>query len=307
MGREPRALLGRFWKSAVRLCLIAVASVYLFYLVLINVFLSTPLFGVVANGNPQTLDVHFERGWSLWPGRVHARGLSIRGRDSSVEWMLRIRQVQFDVSFRALVGQRFLASNVRGTGGSFRLRSRIDGWEATPERLAGLPPIEGLRAEPIRPYQQCSLSEWSDADYHLWTVQLEGVRADDVQEIWIDRYRLDGETSATGRFYLKPIRATEVGPLHAEVLPSRLSVKGCAWGEGLAGRADFTMPRFDPRIVDGLEPLATREDRHRIARGLARTWDVLPRAHARGRDPPRGVRRTPPRRTGRRRTLSTRE
>ena len=150
-----------------RVGVLLVGGAYLTYLVAMNVFLSTALFEMVVDGNPRTLDIHYDRGWSLWPGRVHAKGLSIRSRDGSVEWMLRVREVRFDLSFLALARQRFHASHVRGVGGSFRLRNRLDPWEVSPESVAGLPPIDGYPAVPVRPYSQCSISEWSDADYHL--------------------------------------------------------------------------------------------------------------------------------------------
>ncbi len=251
MSRETRARLRHLLGRVAKVLLLALGGAYLAYLVGINLFMSTALFGWAINANPGTLDVHFERGWSLRPGRVHAKNLSIRSRDGSVEWMLRIDEVQFDLSFAALAKRRFSASHVRGYGGSFRLRSRLDPWQVSPARVAGLPPIAGFPAVPVRPYSQCSASEWSDADYHLWTVQLEDVRADAVAELWIDHYRLEGSTSTSGRFFLKPVRAVEVGPLHTEIRGSDLSVDGARWTQALDASADFALPWFDPRLQTG--------------------------------------------------------
>jgi hypothetical protein len=251
MGARLRHLLG----FVAKLCLLGVTGAYFTYLIGINLFLSTALFDVAINADPGTLDVHFTRGWSLWPGRIHAKDLSIRGRDGSVEWMLRIPVVQFDLSFRALAHRRFQVARVLGSGGSFRLRNRLDPWEVSRERVAGLPLIEGFPAVPVRPYSQCSLSEWSDAHYRLWTIQLDDIHADAVRELWINRYRLEGHTSATGRFYLKPVRSAEVGPLHFEVRASALSVRDAPWVEALDGSADFALPQFDPRVRTGKDLL----------------------------------------------------
>jgi hypothetical protein len=248
---ETRARLRRLLGTAAKVCVIALGGAYLAYLVGINLFMSTALFEWVINADPKTLDIHFERGWSLWPGRGHAKNLSVRSRDGSIEWMLRIDKVQFDVSFLALTKHRFAASHVHGYGGSFWLRNRLDPWQIDPASVAGLPPIAGFPAVPVRPYTQCSASEWSDADYHLWTIQLEDVHAEAVADLWINRYRLDGSTSTTGRFFLKPVRAVEVGPLHTELRGSALSIAGERWVEGLDGSADFALPRFDPRVQTG--------------------------------------------------------
>ncbi len=250
VSRKPGAPL-HYVGVAAKLGFLALVGAYLAYLVGINLFMSTGLFDMVINADPRTLDIHFDRGWSVRPGRVHASNLSVRSRDGSLEWILHINEVQFDISFLALARQRFQVSNVHGVGGSFRLRSRLDPSEVTPARLAGIPPIDGFPAVPIRPFQQCAASEWDDSRYHLWTIQLESVRADSVREIWVDRYRIDGDFSTTGRFYLKPVRAVEIGPLHTDFGDNRLSVDGNSWVEGVAGTADFKVPRFDPRTGGG--------------------------------------------------------
>jgi hypothetical protein len=255
-GHQDRsARMRRLARVVLKVALFIAAGAYLLYLLAINVFLSTRLFDVTVNADPGTLQVRYERGWSIWPGTVHARTLSIRSVDSNVEWILRIAKVRFDVSFAALVKRRFQASDVRGTGISFRLRTRVDSWDAKPERLSGLPPIEGLSKPPVRPYKQCSPEEWSDADYHLITVLLSDVHADDVREIWIDRYQLVGETSITGGFFLKPIREVRVGPVRTTIQASRLLVKDATWVDGLGGSTDLAIASFDPRTAAGKDIL----------------------------------------------------
>jgi hypothetical protein len=248
-----RARAARVARIGVLVLASVLAGAYAFYVVGMNVFLSTSLFEKAVDADPMTIDVHYRRAWSVWPGLIHARDLSIRSRDSNVEFMLRIDQVRFRVSFVGLARQRFEASHVRGTGVSLRLRQRLDSWDLTPEHLAGLPPIEGLSAVPVRPYRQCALADQSDADYHLWTIDLEDVQAHDTREVWIDQNQLDGAMAIDGRFYLKPIRAVEIGPLEATVHDVRFASAGTPWFEGLDGKAGLTLPRFDPRPAgDGL-------------------------------------------------------
>jgi len=67
---------------------VAVLSLYVLYVIGINAFLSTSMFGGVVNQDAAMLDVHYRKGWSIFPGRIHARDLSIRGSDSNVEWVL---------------------------------------------------------------------------------------------------------------------------------------------------------------------------------------------------------------------------
>jgi hypothetical protein len=240
------------WVRSLRIALGAVVGLALAYAIAINVFLSTPLFARVVNGKPQTLDVHYSRAWSIVPWRIHARNLSIRGRDSNVEWSLHIDEVRFAVTWSGLARQRFEASHVRGRGVTFRLRQRLDAPPTSPEDWAGLPPIEGLAPYGVRPPPEPSPEEWSDSAYNLWTVHLEDVLAEDTREVWIDRTRFAGGARVAGRFYLKPIRAVDVGPVEVTILHGSASADGAPVAEALDGtKLGVTVTRFDPRTTDG--------------------------------------------------------
>jgi hypothetical protein len=273
---RKRSRLGRVLRAAA----VAVASLFALYLVAINVFLSTSLFGTVVNALPDTIEIHFARGWSVFPQHIHARQLSIRGRDGSVEWQLRLDQVEFDVSLLALVRQRFEASNVRGDGLSMRLRRRLDAPPTSPEEVETLPPIEGLPPYSIRPPQTPSPAMWSDADYNLWAVRIEGIVATDVREVWIDHTRFEGRARIDGRFYLKPLRAVEVGPARVTVARGGVFAGERPFAEGLDGSAlDFTLLRFDPRTASGadiLHRLSVSADAHADLPDLGRLALSLP-------------------------------
>jgi hypothetical protein len=266
------------WLRAVLFAAVAVLGLYVAYLVAINVFLSTSLFGRAINGKPLTIDIHYRRGWSVWPGVIHARDLSIRSRDGNVELMLRIDQVRFNVNFLGLAHRRFEASHVRGKGVSFRLRQRIDWMDLSPERLAGLPPIEGVWAVPVRPFRTCSLAEWSDApaDYYLWTIHLEDVQAEDTREIWIDKNLFEGPMAVGGRFYLKPLRAVEVGPISTELHGVRLVNVGATWLEGLDETGRLEVRRFDPRRDVPLAHMKLQSDLRGVAPDIGRFPLPLP-------------------------------
>jgi hypothetical protein len=222
------------------------------YLVAINVFLSTALFAKVVDAHPETIDIHFARAWSILPRHIHAKRLSIRGRDSNVEWLLTLDEVEFDVSFLALLRQRFEASHVHGTGLAFRFRQRLKAAPSSPEELANLAPIAGLPAYSIRPPKTASADLWNDAAYHLWTVHLEDVRAEDVRELWIDKTRFEGSARIDGRFYLKPLRAVEIGPAHIAVAHGQVSTAKGPVAQAFEGSIlDVTVARFDPRTAAG--------------------------------------------------------
>ena len=231
----------------------AFACVWGVYVVAINVFLSTPLFEKVIDREPETVDIHFERGWSLWPSRIHARKLSIRGRDSNVEWILKLDRVSFEVSLLQLAKQRFTVAMADGSGISFRARRRLEAPPTSPRDYADLPPIDGLEAYAVRPEKtQRDIDEvWNDKAYKLWTVHLENVHARDVREVWIDGGHFEGSADITGRFYLKPVRSVNVGPCHV-VADGHVRVgQGPVIAEPVHADVTMHIDELDPRVTKG--------------------------------------------------------
>ena len=140
----------RGWRIAKKLAkgvalLLVVAA--LSYLVGMNVFLRTHLFRDAVGADPEALLIDYASAYSVWPGRIHVEGLSIRGRDSNVEWILLIDRCDFRVSLADLAHTKFHAHRVRGDGLSLRIRLRTD--TATPERMAALPPVPGFPNPPL--------------------------------------------------------------------------------------------------------------------------------------------------------------
>lgn len=231
---------------------VAFLSAYALYLGAINVFLSTSLFEHFVDREPGAMFVTFRRAWSIWPGRVHAREVTVRGADSQVEWLLRVESCVFDVALTDLLTKRtFHLDRIRGSGVALRLRTRIGAPEATPEYVDALPPIPGFPRIPLARQEPPDLNErWDDRYYHLWSVELTDVIAEDVREVWVDTLCVEGGARVTGGFFLKPIRSVHVGPAHVDLREARVSASARAVAESLTGALDVRIATFDPRTVD---------------------------------------------------------
>ncbi len=263
----------------IRFAIFASVSVVLFYLIGVNVFLSTSLFTRFVDAQPDVVDIHFERAWSIFPQHVHAKKLSIRGRDGNVEWIVKLDEAELDIALVSLLKMRFEGSHVRGKGLSFRMRQRPD-VAPSAEELASLPAIDGLAPYSIRPPKTPSPDLWNDALYHLWTLDLEDVIAEDVREVWVDHVRYEGSAYVAGRFYFKPNRKVEVGPLRVLAERGALSSGKNRVAEAFDGSsADVTVEPFDPRT-------ATLTD---IVHGLSCVSDVHATLPEPGRMSPAGV------------------
>jgi hypothetical protein len=187
---------------------VGLAGVTLLYLAAMNVFLRTRLFRDAITSDSGTLRVEYLSAYSPWPGQIHADGLAIRGRDSHVEWVLTLDHCEFRNSFLDLLRRRFHATHVRGEGLSLRIRQRVQ--EVTPA-VSALPPVPGF-LDPPRADVGPQVAPLTDADYRLWSVQLDEVVAEHVREVWIDTARVTGDLRIEGRWFFRPLRWLDIGP-----------------------------------------------------------------------------------------------
>src|SRR5579859_3093040 len=227
---------------------ILLAVVALVYLAGMNAFLKTHLFRDAISVDPASFLVDYTDASSFWPGRIHVEGLSIRGRDSHIEWILHLDRCDFRVSFADLAHKKFHARDVRGDGLSLRVRLRAD--VATPARVAALPPVPGF-ADPPRSDVGPPVSPLTEESYNLWSIELDDVVADHVRELWIDTIRYAGDLEIRGKWFFRPIRRLEVGPA---ILDVRALDVGYGlverWASGVTGRLEVTVHPTNLEDVD---------------------------------------------------------
>src|ERR1019366_7339620 len=208
VGRGDHARLLRAVRKAALWVAVGLAGVTLLYLAAMNVFLRTRLFRDAITPDSGTLRVEYLSAYSPWPGQIHADGLAIRGRDSHVEWVLTLDHCEFRNSFLDLLRRRFHATHVRGEGLSLRIRQRVQ--EVTPA-VSAPPPVPGF-LDPPRADVGPQVAPLTDADYRLWSVQLDEVVAEHVREVWIDTARVTGDLRIEGRWFFRPLRWLDIGP-----------------------------------------------------------------------------------------------
>ena len=246
---------------------VAILSLFALYVVGINVFLSTRLFEMAFNQDPETIFVAFERGWSIWPGRVHAKNLTIRFSDSKVQFVLRLDTCDFTFAIHELALEKtFHVTRVNGSGVTFRARQRLASPEAIPEFVDALPPIPGFERIPLQmPGPPNFLEQYDDAHWHLFTVDLDNAVAENVRDIWVDGVRWQGDARITGGFYLKPIRFVHLDDIHVDVRGGRITALQRVVVEPIAGTIMLDIAGFDPRITSLAELLThitARTDLH---------------------------------------------
>jgi hypothetical protein len=241
--------LRRFARLA-RLAAYTLMGIAVLYLGGMNVFLGTHLFRNLISAEPESLRVEYDRAYSLWPGRIHVEGLSIRGRDSNIEWILRLDRCDFHVIFADLARMKFHVQEVRGDGLGLRVRLRAD--VVSPGTMAALPPVPGFPDPPLTDVGPPP-PPITDATYRLWSVDLEDVVADHVREVWIDTLRYSGDLEIRGRWAFRPMRMLDVGPATIDVRAldaGRGTVE--SWASAVRGHLAVRVYPVDLQAVRGV-------------------------------------------------------
>ncbi|HYG63596.1 MAG TPA: hypothetical protein VEL74_13525, partial [Thermoanaerobaculia bacterium] len=222
------------WKWARRL-LIAVLLVAALYPLTANVFLNTPLGSWVVNRRP-SVQVTWDSAWSLWPGRVHARGLEVRGHQRSVRWWVAAERADGYIDLPGLFQRRIEIRDLRG---------------------------EGVRSSVIRePRKPGALRPRRRPGRKGWTTRLPGVTLATVREIRYGDFVLSGSGEARGGF------SVQVGG-DFQLLPTTLRMTGARLDRGPGEARQLLVRDADVRTEVRIEPYAVRE--HPGMEG----WDFL--------------------------------
>jgi len=264
LARRAQSFLGRVrWRRFFVRVLLTLAIPCALYVVVANVLLRTGLLRNVVSGSSVSfavigdstdLRLDYTSAYSIVPGRVHVEGLTIRGREQTMEWFLTLDHADVRISLGDLLHRTFHVTRLRSSGFVLRARMRLDRADATPEVVATLPPIEGFPDAPVLD-EGPEPPPLTDATYNLWTINLEDVDVDHVRQIWIQALRAEGDTHVTGRWFFHPQRWLDVGPATVDANGVDFSYGSAPLATGVRGSFGATVHPFDLRQADGLEVL----------------------------------------------------
>jgi hypothetical protein len=207
-------------RRVARIAAIVLAIVAFVYEAAANLGLSTRAIAKLISQKPDRLRLEYGTARSFWPGRVHVENLDIRSRASTIEWELHIDKADADISLLSLLRHRFHVSKVTATGVTFRLRFRLDPNALNADRAARMPPIDGFDVVPIAGVPP----DPPPGTGTPWIVDLQGVDAKEVREVWIDAFRLSGLLEARGGF--------TVGADHFKLAPATAAIQTVALTTG---------------------------------------------------------------------------
>jgi hypothetical protein len=210
----------------------------------------------------QGFALEFSQAYTLLPGRVHLRDLSLRVEDYNVQFEVAIGQASLDIALSELLFKKFHVTRLDARGTRFRMRHKLISVGDDAERVAAYPPIEGFADPPyfvgVRP---ASLGE-SD-EYDLWRVRIEHVTAA-VTELWVMEYRYQGAGLARGSFVVHPSRWVQVEPASLRLDGGRLTLGKHLVAGQVQGKITCDIPDMHVQERDGAAVLKDISSRVRL-------------------------------------------
>jgi hypothetical protein len=120
------------------------------YLLVVNALLNLPLTQDVVNWiRPEKFHVRWESAWSLYPFRVHARGIAANGQTRSQQWQVAADAAAANVALLPLVLKRVHLRQVSAINVDYRQRPRLKPDKDYSGMIARFPPIEGREVLPV--------------------------------------------------------------------------------------------------------------------------------------------------------------
>lgn len=241
--REKR----RIWLRRIGLsAAIALFAFEIIYVIAANVILQTHLLDKEVTGSTPGLFLKIGSGWTVLPGRVHAKNVELRFEDYNVQFSIALEEGVVDIALLQLPAKIFHLTRVRATGVTYLFRHKVKSGEGLERRLALYPKIPGYADPPL--FVGENEPPLSDEEYNLWTIHVEDVDAR-VKELWFLEYRFTGTARARGSFRLVPERdaQTELCKLS---LDGTLRTGEVTVASKLQGWLYAKLDRHDPRLPE---------------------------------------------------------
>ena len=154
----------------------------LVYLVIVNSLLQLPLTQSVVNMiRPDKFQVSWENAWSLYPFKVHARGIQASGQSRSQQWQVNAAAADGSIALLPLIIKRVNLHSVHAYDIEYRQRPRLKPEKNYTALLPFYPEIEGWEVQPVATTPR--------KKKRPWTIALQDLQAQGEHQLWIHNIR----------------------------------------------------------------------------------------------------------------------
>ena len=225
----------------------AAAILEALYLIAANVALNSSALEHRLNRRPGRFHIQWHSAWTWWPGSVTLRGVEVGGSSKRIDWYAHLDSVGATFQLLPLRRRVVHLTGVRAAGVDYRQRRKVLTGLAARVPPSELPPIPGIAEEEAK-----SQPPPRHGPRKLWTVLADDIVCD-VQQIWIDRFRLVGPMQVSTGMTLIPREALEFPGVRLTMASGELRAGYERIFEALGMDVQATVHRFVPRGLKRLE------------------------------------------------------
>jgi len=220
-----------------------VVAGYAAYPVVVRKLLTGPTLRALIDARPQDFFIDWEEASSPRIGHVVIRNLTLRGSDPNVQWFARVEKIELEYSLLALLRRTFQAHDVRGSGLTFALRSKLPPGSTVAD-AALLPPIPGFSDPPLK-----SPDDHFFVEPRPWVVDLRNVSIDRFEDIWVNQVRYRGAARVQGGLFLRPLQLVRIEAAAISFDGGQVRIGDSQDGLALSGSIIASSRAFEPLRV----------------------------------------------------------
>lgn len=179
------------------------------------------------NTKSEKLNIHYSSAQIMASGSIQIKDFVLRTQDENVKWELKLNEARFRIAYFKLIYKKFEVNSIQTSGVTFKLSPQV-------VRIReGFPKIEMAKLK---------VSENLNPSSSPWEIEISNIQIKDLQEIWINQYRLQSKMEIEGHFYLFPGRKFTLQQARLKLNDSELySGKERIFGK-LKGTIDVKIP-----------------------------------------------------------------
>lgn len=249
-----RARLARFPRPVRWLVWVVVALVgwEVIYVVTANVVLATHLVDRMVNASAPDVEMHVNSGWTVWPGYVHVKDVTILVNDSDLQAMLYVEEATANVTLWSFLDRKLEIHGAHANGLKFWMRHRVAAiTDDIRERVAAFAPIPGMEPPIFDPVKRALPKPPKEK---MWRFEIHDGSAEGG-EFWLQELHYVGPLRGTGGFYFWPLAEMTLYPIRGAADGGEVRIGDTTIARNVNVHVQASLGRFVMPDQKGLEQL----------------------------------------------------
>ncbi|MDH3693447.1 MAG: hypothetical protein OER96_02615, partial [Gammaproteobacteria bacterium] len=189
--------------------------------------------------------IKWDSAWTVVPGLVHISNLRLRNQTRRVQSFIEVDKVTALCALTPFIQRTFRTHWLRASGVAVKVRPRPDDLQSVESIQAYFPAIPGLDLTPAAEMPRPEMKR-------PWRIQLDGIHAAAIRDIWFANVRLTGDANASGSANIVTRAEVAVPIANGEFAFEKTMINDTIVARHLNGNFETSMEPFVPRQNPGL-------------------------------------------------------